>query len=83
MAIQQNVMFLVSLSPYLSTLDIQMFGHIDVNCPKQNCPQVHQILPEISCISEKITAEDAMGLHVNIMLPPPYKLAIVNFSVIL
>jgi len=31
MEIQQDVMFLVSLSPYLSTLDIQMFGHIVLN----------------------------------------------------
>jgi hypothetical protein len=83
MEMQQDDTFLVSLSPYLSILDIQMFGHIDVNCPKKNCPQVQQILPEIPCISEKITAGDTMGLHVNIMLPPPYKLAIMNFSVIL
>jgi len=31
----------------------------------------------------KIMAGDAMGLHVNIMLPPPYKLAMVNFAVTL
>ena len=30
----------------------------------------------------KIMAGDAMGLHVNIMLPPPYKLDMVNFAVI-
>jgi len=28
-------------------------------------------------------AGDAMGLHVDIMLPPPYKLDMVNFAVIL
>jgi hypothetical protein len=28
-------------------------------------------------------AGDAMGLHVNNMLPPPYKLATVKFAVIL
>ena len=28
-------------------------------------------------------AGDTMGLHVNIMLPPPYKLDTVNFAVIL
>jgi hypothetical protein len=60
-----------------------MFGRIDGNLPKQNCPQAQQILPEIHCISEKITAVDAMGLHVNILLPPHYKLAMVNFAVIL
>ena len=60
-----------------------MFGHIDANLPKQSCLQVHRILPEITSISEKITARDAMGLHVNILLPPPCKVSMVNFSVIL
>jgi hypothetical protein len=64
-------------------MDVQMFGHIDVNLPKQSCPQVQRILPEIPCISTRITAGDAMDLHVNIMLLPPYKLAMDNFSVIL
>jgi len=31
----------------------------------------------------KITAGDVMGLHVNVMLFPSYKLAMVNFAVIL
>ena len=37
---QQTIMFLVSLSPYMSTADIHMFGLIDVNSPKRSCPQV-------------------------------------------
>jgi len=40
MEMQQNVMFLVSLSPQLSQLDIQMFGHIDVNLPKKHYPHM-------------------------------------------
>jgi hypothetical protein len=40
MEMQQDVMFLVLLSPLMSNLGIQMLGHIDVNFPKQNYPQV-------------------------------------------
>jgi len=40
MEIQQDVMSLVSLSPHLSTLVIQMFAHNDVNLLKKHYPHM-------------------------------------------
>ena len=46
-------------------------------------PKYSQFFLKYSVYLQKITAGDTMGLHVNILLPPPYKLAMDNFSVLL